>query len=106
MSKSTGWRRITLSRNEYESGEVGVLFGAFRSAYVAKNGPLGMAMFGCWNEDETYYFVYASPKSVRYILPILDAYSAHQTDAPDPAKLSLIYGDESDLSAFDSGLEA
>jgi hypothetical protein len=47
MAKTMRWHRITLSRQEYESGEMAVLSGAFRAAYVARNGPEGMAMFGC-----------------------------------------------------------
>ncbi|MGY6274638.1 hypothetical protein [Methylomonas sp. MgM2] len=94
MTKPISWHRIALSRHEYESGELNVLLGAFRAAYVAKNGPAGMAMFGCWKDDETCYFVYITPKSVRYISPLLDAYSAKQIDTPDTSSLSLIYGDE------------
>ncbi len=106
MAKTISWHRITLSRQEYESGEIAVLMGAFRAAYVARNGPQGMAMFGCWGTDETSYLIYTTPASVRHIIPLLDAYSAKQTDKPNPASLSLIYGDESGLSSFDSGFEA
>lgn len=101
------WHRITLSRGEYESGDIAVLLGAFRAAYVARNGPEGMAMFGCWSDDGTRYFVYTSPKSTRHIVPLLDAYSAtRQIDMPDPSRLSLIYGDESDKSCFRFEFEA
>ena len=106
MAKTMSWHRITLSRQEYESGEMAVLFGAFRAAYVAKNGPEGMAMFGCWADDATCYLVYLTPRSVRHIIPLLDAYSAHSIETPDPSCLSLIYGDESGLSAFEIGFEA
>ena len=95
IAKTMSWYRITLSREEYESGEIAVLMGAFRAAYVARNGPEGMAMFGCWTDDETRYFVYTTPKSVRHIVPLLDAYSANRIDTPDLSCSSLIYGDES-----------
>jgi len=32
------WHRITLSRQEYESGEMALLLSAFRAAYVATAG--------------------------------------------------------------------
>ncbi|MGZ5010328.1 MAG: hypothetical protein ACXV74_05125 [Methylobacter sp.] len=96
----------TLSFQEYESGEMALLLGAFRAAYVARNGPEGMAMFGCWTDDGTCDLVYTTPRSVRHIAPLLDAYSANQIDTPDPSCLSLIYGDESGLSSFEIGFEA
>jgi hypothetical protein len=106
MAKTVSWHRISISRPEYESGEIAVLMGAFRAAYIARNGPEGMAMFGCWNEDGSSYLVYTTPRSVRHITPLLDAYSARQTARPDPANLSLIYGDESGLSSLEQGFEA
>jgi hypothetical protein len=106
MAKTMSWHRITLSRQEYESGEMALLLRVFRAAYVARNGPEGMAMFGCWTDDGTCYLVYTTPRSVRHIAPLLDAYSANQIDKPDPSCLSLIYGDESGLSSFEFGFEA
>jgi len=106
MANTMSWHRITLSRQEYESGEMAVLFGAFRAAYVARNGPEGMAMFGCWADDGSRYLVYTTPRSVRHIIPLLDAYSASRIDKPDAACLSLIYGDESAFSSFETGFEA
>ncbi len=106
MAKIMSWHRIALSRQEFESGEMAVLLGAFRAAYVARNGPAGMAMFGCWTDDGARYFVYTTPESVRHITPLLDAYSAHRIDMPDSSCLSLIYGDESGLSSFEIGFEA
>jgi hypothetical protein len=105
MTKSMTWHRITLSHQEYESGELHVLQGAFHAAYIARNGPEGMAMFGCWTDGD-WYFVYISPRSVRHILPILDAYSAKPCDMPEISCLSLIYGDESSRSCFDVEFEA
>jgi hypothetical protein len=106
MAKIIGWYRITLSRNEYESGEVGVLMGAFRAAYIARNGPEGMAMFGGWSDDGDSYLVYTTPRSVRHITPLLDAYSAKQIERPDPAYLVLIYGEEAAFASFEIGFEA
>lgn len=106
MVDSMSWHRITFSRQEYESGEMAMLFGAFRAAYIARNGPAGMAIFGCWADDGSCYFVYASPRSVRHIIPLLDAYSATRTDKPASTHLSLIYGDESAFSSSESGFEA
>lgn len=106
MIKTTGWHRIKLSRQEYESGEMAMLFSAFRAAYVARNGPEGMAMFGCWSDDGACYYVYTTPRSVRYIIPLLDAYSANRIDTPDPATLALLYGDESGRSFSEIGFEA
>ena len=106
MAKTMRWHRITLSRQEYESGEMAVLLGAFRAAYIARNGPKGMAMFGCWASDGTCYLVYTTPRSVRHVAPLLAAYSAHPTDTPDPASLSLIVGDESGRSYSEIEFEA
>ena len=106
MAITMGWHRIKLSRQEYESGEMNVLLGAFRAAYVARNGPAGMAMFGCWADDGSCYFVYTTPRSVHHITPLLDAYSATRIDKPVSACLSLIYGDESTLSSNEAGFEA
>jgi hypothetical protein len=106
MTKSMIWHRITLSRQEYESGEIHVLLGAFHAAYIARNGPEGMAMFGCWADDSSCYLVYITPRSVRHILPILDAYSAKPSDVPEIYRLSLIYGEESNRSYFEVGFEA
>jgi len=105
MTKSNSWHRIILSRQEYESGELHVLLGAFHAAYTARNGPQGMALLGCWN-DEDRYSVYITPKSVRHVLPILDAYSAKQSDAPKMSCLALIYGDDSSDSYFEVEFEA
>jgi hypothetical protein len=106
MVKTMSWHRIKLTRQEYESGEITVLMGAFRAAYVAKNGPKGMAMFGCWTDDRTSYLVHTTPRSLRHITPLLDAYSATRTDKPDPSCLSLIYGDESGISSAETDFEA
>ena len=106
MEKSMSWHRITLSRQEFESGELNILVGAFHAAYVAKGGPEGMAMFGCWADGGAHYFVYIPPKSVRHILPLLDAYSAKQIDAPDPSSLSLVYGNGSSRACFQVQFEA
>lgn len=106
MTKSMTWHRITLSRQEYESGEMHVLLGAFHAAYIARNGPEGMAMFGGWADDSSCYRVYITPRSVRHILPILEAYSAKPSAAPEIYRLSLIYGEESNRSYFEVGFEA
>lgn len=106
MTKSMGWHRITLSRHEYESGELHVLLGVFHAAYVARNGPEGMAMYGSWDDDGSCYFIYITPRSVRHILPILDAYSAKQSNTPKISCLSLIYGEESSKSYSEAGFEA
>jgi hypothetical protein len=106
MAITMGWHRIRLSRQEYESGEINLLLGAFRAAYIGRNGPVGMAMFGCWADDGECYFVYTTPSSVRHITPLLDAYSASRIDKPNPIGLSLIYGDESGLSSREVGFEA
>jgi hypothetical protein len=106
MAKTMRWHRITLSRQEYESGEMAVLLGAFRAAYVARNGPEGMAMFGCWADDGTCYLVYTTPGSVRHIAPPLEAYSAHRFDTQVPANYSLLVGDESARYCSEFGFEA
>lgn len=106
MTTSISWYRITLSRQEFESGELHVLLGAFRAAYIARNGPEGMSMYGCWNDDDSDYFVYLTPRSVRHVLPILKAYSAKPSDMSDISRLSLIYGEEPAGSYSEAGFEA
>jgi len=89
------WHCIKLSREEYQSGEVDILRGAFRAAFIARNGPRGMALFGLWSDDGLWYRIYASPASERYLRPILKAYSARQEDPPRALRqLDFICGDE------------
>jgi len=88
------WYRIRMSRDEYASGELAILLGAFREVFVAKNGPRGMALFGIWSEDEEIYWIYVTPASVRYIRPLLDAYSAEVQTPLNPKILDLLSGDE------------
>jgi hypothetical protein len=106
LNSAWGWRCIKLTRSEFESGEVGVLMGVFRAAYIARNGPEGMAMFGCWNEDASRYYVYTTPLAFRHIIPLLQAYSATPIDAPDADILTLIYGDASADVFSHGGFEA
>lgn len=93
------WRCIRLTREEYLSGELDVLRGAFHSVYVSRNGPRGMALLGAWSEDERHYLVYVSPAAERYFLPILTAYSAEvKESAPRASSLSFLCGDEEGTS--------
>jgi hypothetical protein len=95
------WHRIQLTRQEYEAGEVEILRGAFRAAYISRNGPRGMALFGRWNDDGTAYWVYATPPSERYLRPILDAYSAQpETTPPNQRELRFICGDEAGVAVL------
>ena len=105
-AKIKTWYRISLSRHEYESGEIDVLLGVFHAAYVAKNGPAGMAMFGCWSDDGATYLVYTTPNAARFIVPILAAYSGKPIPMPERSMLSLLYGDETSQSAFAYEFEA
>ncbi len=100
------WRRIALSRLEFESGELAVFQGAFQEAYVAGNAPRGMALFGNWSTDGTCYFLYTSPNAAPYILPLLEAYSAEPLDPPDESSLTFIFGDEAGGLSPARGLEA
>lgn len=88
------WYRIRLSRDEYASGELAILLGAFREVFVAKNGPRGMALFGIWGDDGETYWVYVTPASVRYVRPLLDAYSAEAQDPRNARTLDFLSGDE------------
>ncbi len=95
------WHCIRLTRQEYESGEVDILRGAFRAAYISRNGPRGMALFGAWSEDGLAYLVYATPITERYLRPILDAYSAKQEDPPQGLQgLAYICGDGEGVSVL------
>lgn len=89
------WHCIRLTREEYLAGELEILAGAFRAAYVAHNGPAGMALFGAWSDDESSYRVYATPAAERPLRALLDAYSAKQEKPP--RKLEFICGDEEGL---------
>jgi len=89
------WHCIRLNRQEYESGEVEILRGAFRAAYISRNGPRSMALYGGWSEDGQTYLIYATPITERYLRPILDAYSAKPEDPPRGRRgLTFICGDE------------
>ena len=88
------WHCIRLSRQEYEAGEVEILRGAFRAAYLSRNGPRGMALYGAWSEDGETYQVYATPATERYLRPILDAYSAKPENPPQGRRgLAYLCGD-------------
>lgn len=88
------WHCIRLSREEYQSGELDVLAGAFHAAYIASNGPAGMALFGLWSDDGESYRVYATPMAERPLRAVLDAYSARQEDPPRGRRgLEFICGD-------------
>lgn len=95
------WHCIRLSRQEVEAGEVEILRGAFRAAYLSRNGPRGMALYGGWSEDGEAYLIYATPVTERYLRPILEAYSAKPEDPP-PGRpgLALICGDEEGSSVL------
>ena len=89
------WHCIHLTRQEFESGELDILRGAFRAAYISRNGPQGMALFGLWSDDGQDYLVYATPVTERYFRPVLDAYSATQEEPPRNRQgLEYICGDE------------
>lgn len=87
------WHCIRLTRQAYAAGELEILRSVFRAAYVARNGPRGMALYGYWSEDGLTYLVYASPTASRYLRPILTAYSA-KAETPPPQPLRYICGDE------------
>ena len=88
------WHCIQLTRQEYESGEVEIIRGSFRAAYLSRNGPVGMALFGLWSDDGLQYWVYATPATERYFRPILNAYSAKPEDPPRNRELEYLCGDE------------
>ena len=89
------WHCIRLTRQEYESGELDIIRGSFRAAYISRNGPQGMALFGVWSDDGQAYLVSATPATERYFRPILDAYSATQEDPPrNRQRLEYLCGDE------------
>lgn len=95
------WHYIELSREEYQTGELDILKGAFRAAYVARNGPRGMALFGLWSDDGLSYRVYATPAAERHLRPILQAYSAKREDPPrDRRGFGFICGDEEGISSL------
>jgi len=100
MAKATDllemhWQCIHLTRQEYESGELDIIRGAFRAAYLSSNGPAGMALFGQWDVDGLHYLIYATPVTERYFRAILNAYSAKQENPPRKVRsLDYICGDE------------
>lgn len=90
------WRRIRLTREEYEGGEAAVLEDAFRRIYIASNGPHGMAMLGAWEEGG--YSVYFTPRSLPYALALVKAYSAIVSEPPSRRKLDLLCGDPAGMT--------
>jgi hypothetical protein len=97
-TESQNWYRIRLTRDEYESGEVAVIYGTFRRIYIARNGPKGMAMYGAESDDKAAYFVYFTPESLPHVRVLIKAYSAEPHAPPPLRRLSLIFGEESDRS--------
>lgn len=96
----SNWYCIKLSREQYDAEELAILRGAFQEAYVASNGPRGMALLGTWDDYRRFYLVYATPASVSHMWPLLDAYSAEIQAPSNPRALSFICGDESALSSL------
>lgn len=89
------WHCIRLTRQEYESGELDILRGAFRAAYLSRNGPRGMALLGLWSDDGQVYSVYATPAAEKYFRAVLEAYSAKPEGPPRQRHgLDFICGDE------------
>jgi len=86
------WYCIRLSQDEWAGGELAILVGAFREVFVARNGPPGMALFGSTAEDG--YRVYVTPAAVRYVRPLLEAYSALPTEPRSVRTLDFLSGDE------------
>jgi hypothetical protein len=86
------WYRIHLSHDEYAGGELAILVGAFREVFVARNGPQGMALFGMPADDG--YWVYVTPAAVRYVRPLLEAYSAQPAEPRWVRALDFLSGDE------------
>jgi len=88
------WHCIELSRQEYQTGELDILRGVFHAAYIARNGPRGMALYGVWGDNGQVYRVYATPATERHLRPILEAYSAKKQDPPrDRRGFEFICGD-------------
>jgi hypothetical protein len=98
------WHCIALTRQEFESGEMAVLLGAFREVYIARNAPEGMAVFGCWSADGEKYWVYVSPRATPHVRPLLEAYSAKPLERPNLADSSLILGEEASRRARSVGI--
>lgn len=98
------WHCIALTRQEYESGEMAVLLGAFREVYVARNAPEGMAVFGSWSADGEKYLLHVSPRATPHVRPLLTAYSARPLERPDLSGSSLILGEETSRRARAEGL--
>lgn len=94
------WYRIRLSRAEFDSGELDVLRGAFRDAYIGRNAPRGMALLGTWHEAGAHFLVYSTPAATRHVRPLLEAYSAVREAPRHPRGLSLICGDEACLTVL------
>jgi hypothetical protein len=94
-SFTMNWHCIRLTLEDYQAGELDILMGAFRAAYLAHNGPAGMALFGLWSDDGLSYCVYSTPAAERHLRGLLRAYSAKLENPPvRQSRMDFICGDE------------
>jgi hypothetical protein len=94
------WYRISLSREQFDSGESEIVRAAFRGAYIACNGPRGAALYGGWGEDRAIYRMYFTPSALRCARALLKAYSGEACEPPDTRRLDWLYGDTDPKSGF------
>lgn len=95
------WHCIELSPEDLKGGELELLRGTFYAAFISRNGPAGMALYGCWDVTGNRYQVFASPAAKRYLEAIFKTYSAKPLAPPKPiGEMDFICGDETGLNSL------
>ena len=89
------WYRIKMSEVELGGGFLDVIKGVFYQAYIASNGPAGMALMVEQVADSGSISLYFTPQSMPYAKAIVCVYSGEAVTPPDRHRLHFLVGDPS-----------
>jgi hypothetical protein len=87
------WYRIRMSQLELSGGFLDVIKGVFYQAYIASNGPAGMALMVQQVVESKCISLYFTPQSMPYAKAIISAYSGEAVSPPNRKGLRFLVGD-------------
>ncbi len=94
MSSNHGaWRRVQLSSEDVDAGELLILENLFRESFIARNGPQGAALYGAWAPDHAAFVLYFTPQTAACARALFKVYSAETCEPPILSGLRWLYGD-------------
>ena len=89
------WYRIRMSQIEVSGGFLDVIKGVFYQAYIASNGPQGMALMIDQVVESKTISLYLTPQSMPYVKAIVCVYSGEAVSPPNRRRLRFLVGDPS-----------